>query len=155
MLPSADTICMFISLNTSTKNLNTTWRTVLSSTSWQSGRNLSLLNTGVSETILKYFLKCKQTLTSLRLFPEILVINTGPFPLQTQLYGTTGLQNVTANVKSERFNFIKSEIQNQEFQGRRKHQFWILNAFMTKKYEYWSICNSVILSQSPSFTTSF
>lgn len=90
----------------------------------------------VSETILKYFLKCKQSLTSLRLFPEILVINTGPFPLQTQLYGTTSLQNVTANVKSERFNFIKPEIQNQEFQGRRKHQFWILNAFMAKKYEY-------------------
>lgn len=51
----------------------------------------------------EYSLKCKQSLTSLRLFPEILEINIGPFLLQTQLYGTTGLQKVTAYVKSERF----------------------------------------------------
>lgn len=89
--------------------------TVLSSTSWQSGGNFSVLNTGVSETTLKYFLNCKQSLTSRRLFPEILVINTGPFPLQIQLYGTTGLQNVTAYVKFERFNIVKSGIQNQEW----------------------------------------
>lgn len=62
---------------------------------------LETLDTGVSETTLKYSLKCKQSLTSLRLFPEILEINMGP--LQTQLYGTNGLQNVTAHVKSERF----------------------------------------------------